>query len=108
MQTAITEYGADPAKQKVTGFGLNLPGDERTANLTTILGSRGSDVTQLIFIGFDYKRKGLDIALEAVADLNEMGIPAHLDTIGSHHPVPERAQRYVNVLGPIDKLDRPS
>lgn len=105
MKTAINEYGADPAKQEVTGFGLNIPGDERSADIPAILETREKDVTQLIFIGFDYKRKGLDIALEATVELNRMGIPAKLDTIGSYHPLPENAQGYVNVLGPINKLD---
>jgi glycosyltransferase involved in cell wall biosynthesis len=105
MQTAVCEFEADPTKQAVTGFGLNIPGIERVANLAAILDSRRSDVTQLIFIGFDYKRKGLDIALEAVVDLNKMGIPAMLDTVGSHHPVPESAHSYVNVLGPVNKRD---
>ncbi|WP_407185008.1 glycosyltransferase family 4 protein [Bradyrhizobium centrosematis] len=105
MNTAIMEYGADPKKQKVTGFGLNIPGEERSADIPSILATREKEVTQLIFIGFDYKRKGLDLAIEATVELNRMGIPAKLDTIGSHHPLPEDAQGYVNILGPIDKLD---
>ncbi|WP_128923991.1 glycosyltransferase family 4 protein [Bradyrhizobium guangxiense] len=105
MNTAVAQYGADPAKQKVTGFGLNIPGEERSADIPTVLAAREQDFTQLIFIGFDYKRKGLDLAIEATVELNRMGIPAKLDTIGSHHPLPENAQGYVNILGPIDKLD---
>jgi glycosyltransferase involved in cell wall biosynthesis len=105
LQTAVRKYKADPTKQAVTGFGLNIPGIEHAADLAAILDSRKSDAAQLIFIGSDYKRKGLDIALEAVVDLNKMGIPATLDTIGSQHPVPESAHRFVNVLGPINKLD---
>lgn len=105
MNAAISDYGADPNRQFVTRFGLNLPTSIQPAEFEDILGKRDHRTIRLMFIGFDYKRKGLDIALRAVVELNNMGVPAHLDTIGGFHDVPEEACAYVTVHGPLNKLE---
>ena len=66
MNSAIAEYGADPHRQLVTRFGLNLPKTIDAAELDAIVRRPRPEVIRLMFIGFDYKRKGLDIALQAV------------------------------------------
>ena len=105
MNAAISDYGADPNRQFVTRFGLNLPRSIQPAEFEEILSKRDHRTIRLMFIGFDYKRKGLDIALRAVVELNNMGVPALLDTIGGFHDVPEEARKYVTVHGPLNKLD---
>lgn len=105
MNSAISDYGADPDRQLVTRFGLNLPTSIQKAELEEILSRRNDRTIRLMFIGFDYKRKGLDIALRAVVELNNMGVPASLDTIGGFHDVPEEARAYVTVHGPLNKLE---
>lgn len=105
MNAAISVYGADPNRQLVTRFGLNLPTSIQEAELEEILNGRDYQTIRLMFIGFDYKRKGLDVALRAVVELNKLGIPALLDTIGGFHDVPEAARKYVTVHGPLNKLE---
>jgi glycosyltransferase involved in cell wall biosynthesis len=105
MNSAIFDYGADPSRQLVTRFGLNLPTSLQPDEVEEIIGRRDDRTVRLMFIGFDYKRKGLDIALRAVVELNNMGVPALLDTIGGFHAVPEEASKYVTVHGPLNKLD---
>ena len=63
MNAAISDYGADPDRQLVTGFGLNLPTSIQKDELEEILGKRDHRTIRLMFIGFDYKRKGLDICV---------------------------------------------
>jgi glycosyltransferase involved in cell wall biosynthesis len=105
MNSAISDYGADPDRQIVSRFGLNLPTSIQEAELEEIRSRRDYQAIRLMFIGFDYKRKGLDIALRAVVELNTLGIPALLDTIGGFHEVPEEARKYVTVHGPLNKLE---
>lgn len=105
MNSAVSDYGADPDRQFVTRFGLNLPTSIQEDELEELLGKRDSRTIRLMFIGFDYKRKGLDIALRAVAELNKLGVPASLDTIGGFHDVPEEARAYVTAHGPLNKLE---
>ena len=105
MNAAISNYGADPDRQLVTGFGLNLPTSIQEDDLEEILGKRDHRTIRLMFIGFDYKRKGLDTALRAVVELNNLGTPTSLDTIGGFHDVPEEARAYVTVHGPLNKLE---
>jgi len=105
MNTALSIYGADPSRQLVTRFGLNLPTSLQLDEFEEIIGKRDERTIRLMFIGFDYKRKGLDIALRAVVELNNMSVPALLDTIGGFHYVPEEARNYVTVHGPLNKLE---
>lgn len=105
MNSAVSDYGADPDRQFVTRFGLNLPTSIQESELEEILSRRDDRTIRLMFIGFDYKRKGLDIALRAVVELNNLGVPALLDTIGGFHEVPEEARNYVTVHGPLNKLE---
>lgn len=105
MNSAVSDYGADPDRQFVTRFGLNLPTSIQEVELEEILSRRDDRTIRLMFIGFDYKRKGLDIALRAVVELNNLGVPALLDTIGGFHEVPEEARNYVAVHGPLNKLE---
>lgn len=56
-----------------------------------------------MFIGFDYKRKGFDIALEATLDLNRSGVQTRLVMIGGNPEIRGEAVPFVHVLGPLDK-----
>lgn len=56
---------------------------------------------RLLFIGRDPHRKGLDIALEIVARLNQTGHPAHLSVCG----VQAENQPFVTYLGNLRKSD---
>lgn len=105
MNSAISDYGADPSRQRVTRFGLNLPTSIKEDELEVILSRRDHQTIHLMFIGFDYQRKGLKIALRAVVELNNLGVPASLDTIGGFHDVPEEARAYVTVHGPLNKFE---
>jgi hypothetical protein len=58
MNTAISEYGADPSRQTVTRFGLNLPNNIERRDLESILAAKDNQTIRLMFIGFNYKQKG--------------------------------------------------
>lgn len=97
-RSAIEDYGADPARIHVVPYGANLPAPPRDAALA----ARPSRPLQLLFIGVDWRRKGGDLAVATLAELNSRGIAAHMTVIGCTPP--ERVSR--NNLTVVPFLDK--
>ncbi|MEM7667786.1 MAG: glycosyltransferase family 4 protein [Pseudomonadota bacterium] len=80
-QSAIEDYGADPAKVVIAPYG---------ANFDVAAGPQPSPPTgrplQLIFVGVDWVRKGGAIAVEALDTLVAAGHDAHLTVVGCTPP----------------------
>ncbi|MHC4838314.1 MAG: glycosyltransferase family 4 protein [Planctomycetota bacterium] len=103
--SAIGPYGADDDKVEVVPYGANLdPVPERAQ----ALGPRDDELCRLLMVARDWERKGGDIAVAVVEELDRMGVPARLTVIGNcpvDHPlveavgilnkdVPEQAARF--------------
>ena len=89
MESAICDYGCDPAKVYVLPFGPNLETapEYRQAVTDRLMEKRWNrDRCRLLFLGRDWERKGGDIALETVTQLNQAGLPAHLTICGCVPP----------------------
>ena len=56
---------------------------------------------KLLLVGRDYRRKGIDIAIEIVEQLNRSGISAHLTVCG----VSGESRQYVDFVGPFKKSE---
>jgi len=54
---------------------------------------------RLLLVGRDYRRKGIDIAIEVVHRLNSMGVQAELTVCGAHG----QADEFVKFVGPFKK-----
>lgn len=94
---ALRFHGAIPAKTHYVNWGANL-----TADCTPLL----FDLTppwRFLFIGVNWQAKGGDIAVETVRRLNEMGIKAQLDVVGSRPADPNFADPNVTLHGFLDK-----
>ena len=50
-RSAMSDYGADPAKVSVVPFGANMPADYDPAEIERIIEQRGRDVCRLLFVG---------------------------------------------------------
>ncbi|MEO6118914.1 MAG: glycosyltransferase family 4 protein [Methylotenera sp.] len=70
------------AKEKIFPFGYFVPHAEYPCSDKTVADS-GKTVLRIIFIGTLIKRKGLDVLIEALKNLNKNEIVATLDVYGS-------------------------
>ena len=77
--SAIHDYGTDPAKVHVVPFGANVEGG---ADEPTIRARKLDGPCELLFIGKYWARKGGDLAVAAAEALNAMGVPARLHIVG--------------------------
>ncbi len=99
-RSAIHHYGADPACVHVVPYGANLDAPPREAALA----ARPDGPLRLLFVGVDWVRKGGDIAVAALSELNRRGIDAGMTVIGCTPP--EHAPRdRLEVIPFLDKND---
>lgn len=77
--SAVRDYGADPARVHVLPFGPNFDQVPGPAAKTII---RSDDEVRLLFIGRDWSRKGGELAWQATLLLRARGVPARLIVCG--------------------------
>jgi len=100
-QSAISDYHADPRIIDLIPFGANL---QQIPDRQQALRVPPSPPFRLLFVGTNWQRKGGDIALETIASLRELGIPAHLTIVGAQPPA-SYPRDLVTVIPFIDKND---
>lgn len=103
-QSAIRDYGADPANVHVIEFGANLqypPSPETVAGLAESRLAKG--VHRFLFLGVQWKRKGGDDAVAFVKTLRRMNVPAVLDIVGCSMPENAEARDFCVEHGFLDK-----
>ncbi len=100
-RSSIDDYHADPNKVHVVPLGANL---EHAPAPEIIAQKKKSDRCRLLFIGFDWQRKGGDIAFETLLALEQHGIEAELIVCGC---VPPRKFSHprMKVIPYLDKND---
>jgi glycosyltransferase involved in cell wall biosynthesis len=99
--SAIEDYGADPARVAVIPYGANLEVPERGEVRYKTFG----DACRLLFVGLDWERKGGDIAIETLARLRGQRIGATLTIVGCVPPEASRSEA-ITVIPFLDKRDR--
>ncbi|MAB29926.1 MAG: hypothetical protein CMJ53_11755 [Planctomycetaceae bacterium] len=97
-ESAIHEYGADPDTIHVVEWG---GADMVSSELPDMGVRRSTDPFELLFIGHQRHRKGLDRAIRTVENLNAEGIGVRLLTIG-RNAEKMTASPYVDDLGHLD------
>ncbi len=85
-RSAVEDYGTDPAKVKVVSYGANLEGGLSRAEVEKVIRARDPKTCQLLCVGVDWQRKGVEIAIDATVALNARGIPARLSVVGCEPP----------------------
>ena len=100
-QSAIQDYGAEQKKVHVVPMGANF---ESAPPREIIREKRRSDQCRLLFVGFDWQRKGGDIAFETLLALEDMGIQAELTVCGCVPPG-KYTHRRMKVIPYLDKND---
>lgn len=81
--SAIRDYGADPAKIRIQPYGANLALPPTRADA---LAPRQDAPVRLLFVGVSWQRKGGDIALGAYHALRARGVDVSLTVIGCIPP----------------------
>ena len=105
-QTAIDIFKINPAKVKVIPWGPNLDCDRTKDDINQIVESRVLSPCKLLFLGFEWDRKGGDIALEVTKELNARGLKTELIVVGTNPPNRELLPNFVKVIGKIDKSNQ--
>jgi glycosyltransferase involved in cell wall biosynthesis len=90
-QSAMKDYGADPSRVNVVPFGANM---ENPPTREDALRRSKQDVCRLLFVGVEWGRKGGDIAVETLVELERLGLKAELTIVGCQ---PDKALKHPNV-----------
>jgi glycosyltransferase involved in cell wall biosynthesis len=81
-RSALARYGADAAKVAMIPWGANLPRPVDRGAVMTAIASRNLDRCHLVFLGSDWRRKGGEIFVATVQELNRIGVPTRATVIG--------------------------
>jgi len=100
-ESAVRDYGADPARVHVVPWGANL---KDAPARESVLGSRKPGPCRMLLIGVNWKEKGADIAIETLAELNNRGVKAELVICGCTPPKPV-TQDGLMIIPYLDKND---
>lgn len=97
--SVINDYNGNPDRNYVIEFGANIE-DKDIFHIKPYT----EGVLNILFSGVDWNRKGAEIAIDTVRQLNERGIPSKLILVG----IRELPQRYANLpyleyIGFLDK-----
>lgn len=98
-ESAVKHYGVPAEKLAVVPFGANLidPGPrERTT---------GEGRCKLLTVGTEWHRKGFDLAVATLVELQRLGVDATLDIVGSSPDPAERMPDGVAIHSMLDKGD---
>jgi glycosyltransferase involved in cell wall biosynthesis len=100
-ESAVRDYGADPARVHVVPWGANL---REVPARESVLASRKPGPCRMLLIGVNWKEKGADLAVATLAELNNRGVKAELVICGCTPPEPV-TQEGLTIIPYLDKND---
>lgn len=103
IDSAVSDYGADPKKLYRIPFAANLSKLPTTVEVSQIINDRNADVIKLLFLGVNWERKGGDDAVAVVEKLNNDGFKSVLYIVGTETPDRYKNNQYIINLGFVDK-----
>ena len=101
--SAMDDYGVPQEKIRVVPFGPNFQNMPSKESVLSHIACRSTQACNLVAIGVDWKRKGMQTAVELAQELIERGIPSHLTIIGCTPPATVVLPSCVTVIDFIDK-----
>ena len=97
--SVLHDYSISGEKISLAPMGANI---NNAPPVDSVIAREKGNICKLIFIGMEWDRKGGQIAVETVNELNRMGINAHMTMIGCK--VPEEFQNEnLTIIEYIDK-----
>ena len=103
--SARETYGVPADRVAVVPFGANLAGVPVPEDVGDRLAALDRSRCDLLLVGRDWHRKGVDDAVAATGLLRDAGVAARLRVIGCRPPHGARVPDYVTVLPDLDKAD---
>lgn len=101
---AVSAHGVAPGKVHVLPFGANLDRETLSDELPDLAVHRLGTPWRFLFVGVEWERKGGDLALAVVRELNERGYPSELIVAGCQPPASLRPlPAYVRLEGFISQ-----
>lgn len=104
--SAVKDYGIDPAKIDLLSFGSNMPGERTPEDIERLIAARVQTLDKKVTLfcsGVHWYRKGVDVAVDVTKRLNAMGINTELLLAGCEPPKGEVLPDYIKLLGFIKK-----
>lgn len=102
-RSAIVDYDIPSSKVITLPFGANLANPPTAMKVADIIRSKNHQQCQLVSIGVDWVRKGMQKAVDLAAVLNARGVPTHLTIVGCVPPDKVILPDFVTIEGFIDK-----
>ncbi|WP_018099686.1 glycosyltransferase family 4 protein [Sinorhizobium meliloti] len=94
----VSDYGISRDRVSVIGAGANVP--------VTSIQRAGSSSPSILFVGYDWERKGGPLLLEAFRVVKKKVPSAELMVVGCSPPVEERGIKIIGKLNPRSQTDR--
>lgn len=102
--SAIRDHGAKADKVRVIPFGANLSSDVTDQTLPELIQSRMQAPWRFLLVAVEWERKGADIVLQVVGELNRRGCPAEMIVAGCRPPeTGQPLPPYLKLAGYFDK-----
>lgn len=101
--SAIRQYSASPDRVKVIPFGANFLEAPEYSQAVRRISERDKATCQLISIGVDWERKGIQRAIDLASVLNTRGLPTRLTVVGCLPSKGAVLPNFVDVVGFVDK-----
>ena len=98
-EETVKNYNINPKKIEIIPFGSNLRQNK------IIKKNNKKNYLDLVSIGVDWERKGMDKTIKITKYLNKQGLSARLNIIGSSHSK-KKFPKYINQIGFLDKNKR--
>ena len=102
-QSAIEDYGADPARVHVVPFGANVEAPD-AGTVAGWIAARDLSPLRLLFVGREWERKGADTVLATCSRLHAAGYAVSLDLVGINQP-PVALPVWAHNHGLLDRRD---
>jgi glycosyltransferase involved in cell wall biosynthesis len=101
---AIKRYKLKKNKIEVLEFGANLISIPKRSKIINNINKKShAEICNLISVGIDWERKGMDKAVQLVRIMNSKGLKTHLNIIGPKCPKNILYDQNINIVGFLDK-----
>lgn len=102
--TASKAYGIPAERIEVVPFGANFVCDLPAAERRKIYEARlASEEKRLLFVGFNWRNKGGECALDAVREMNRRGLRTKLLVVGCTPQIRKEDRELAEIYGFLDK-----
>lgn len=102
--SAVRDFSADEEKIHTIPFGANLDSIPDALTVQSSITNRSqSAISDFLFVGVDWLRKGGPDAIRFVAKLRSLGLDARLTVVGCHPEIEGEAKNFTRVIGFLGK-----